>query len=359
MRRVLHLPEGAPAVSGWGLHQVSPFAGDGAVDGAGDGLALDGDPGDPVGAAAAAAGVIVRNCDVLLAVGDARAEPLAGAIRLANRLELPVLWWGADGAPRLLLSRGWERMQGGPMWGAAALEGLDASVRALLQAPAASAGRDVLAAALPDRRLWRAHHWVMERLWRTQASAGQAPPTAYWAGLFGVSDRLATGYADRYRSSYTLVVGLAALALIAAVLGLGLPHGDGGHDRVHPYWTALPEAGFLVSIALLVRLSTRYGWQKRLIACRLLAELCRKQAALSLLGRSLPASRIARMASGELAWVGWRFAEAVRAAPLPGACWRGRAWWRRGTGRRRSCCRGSMRIMRRGRRRDGSGRTGW
>lgn len=132
-----------------------------------------------------------------------------------------------------------------------------------------------------------------------------------WASLLTAADRLANGYADRYRSSYTLVLLLAALALVAAVLGLWLGEAGG-------LWTAVPEAACLLGIAALVWVNTRMGWRQRLIECRLLAELCRKQAALAFLARSLPAQRIARLTGdGELGWVGRRFAAAVRAAPLP------------------------------------------
>jgi hypothetical protein len=73
-----------------------------------------------------------------------------------------------------------------------------------------------------------------------------------------------------------------------------------------------------VAIIVLVQANERYEWRSRMIACRLMAELCRKQAALSFLARSLPVARIARMTqAGDLGWVGWRFAGAVRAAPLP------------------------------------------
>lgn len=116
------------------------------------------------------------------------------------------------------------------------------------------------------------------------------------------ADRLANGYADRYRSSYTIVLALAALAL--------------GENA--GFWIAVPEVLALLGIVVLVRLNLRLNWRERLILCRLLAELCRKQGALGLLGRSLPASRIARMTDeGRTGWVGWRFAAAVRAAPLP------------------------------------------
>jgi hypothetical protein len=80
-----------------------------------------------------------------------------------------------------------------------------------------------------------------------------------------------------------LVFLFAAVALVGAVLGVGL----------HPLapFTASLEVAMLVAIGALVALNAVLDWNNRLIGYRLLAELCRKQQALSLLGWSLPPAR--------------------------------------------------------------------
>jgi hypothetical protein len=297
--------------AGWIVHRVTGVV---AEEAPADTLLLDGSPADPVAAAAAAGGIIVRNCDVLIALGDARAEPLASQVTQAVALGTPVMWLVRGRAGRLLLDRGWHLALDPALEGEAAWERLRQSVGAMLEAPTnappgvATLRHDV---RLPNRWLWRAHRAAMELLWRTPAHAEPAVPSSpYWGELYASADALATGYADRYRSSYTIVLALAAFALIAAVLGLGLP--------VNPLWTAVPEAVCLAGIIGIVGANARLDWRSRMIVCRLLAELCRKQAALWLLARSLPVAYIARPTQeGDLRWVGWRFAAAVRAAPLP------------------------------------------
>lgn len=295
--------------AGWTVHTIAGLARHGLPD---DTLVLDGDPADPAPAQEAAARTVIRNSDLVVAAGDARSTPLEAHVRQALGLGVPV-WWLAPGQPaRLLLERGWHLAPGPAPEGAAAWDGLRATLQAALRRPEAPGPS--MKAHLPDRLVWHAHRAAMALLWRPRAAAPAAPPPAlpaYWAPVQGAADRLAAGYADRYRSSYTIVLALAALALVAAVLGLA----SGEHGG---FWTAVPEVLCLLGIVVIVRLNVRLDWRRRLILCRLLAELCRKQGALGLLGRSLPVSRIARMADeGEMGWAGWRFAAAVRAAPLP------------------------------------------
>ena len=302
------LTAGAVA-AGWTVHQVAGLPRDGVPPGA---LVLDGDLANPGPAQDAAVRTVIRNCDLLAALGDAKGTPLESHVRQALGLGVPV-WWLAPGQPsRLLLERGWHLAPGLAPEGDAAWASLRAALQAMLRRPKACG--PPLDAQLKDRRLWHAHQAVLNLLWRppsTGAAAVAAPSPPYWAPLQAAADRLANGYADRYRSSYTVVLGLAALALAAAVLGLALGEHGG-------FWTAAPEVLALLGIVAIVQLNTRLDWRRRLILCRLLAELCRKQGALGLLGRSLPVSRIALMTDeGEMGWVGWRFAAAVRAAPLP------------------------------------------
>jgi hypothetical protein len=134
-------------------------------------------------------------------------------------------------------------------------------------------------------------------------------PLQWWATLDEPADALANAYADRYRSSYTIVLCLAAMALLVGVAGL----------RSELHWpVAIGEALCLVGILAVVWTNSRLDWRTRLIQSRLLAELCRKQAALALVGRSLPSAGVNGLGrEGGLDWIGWRFAEAVRRAPLP------------------------------------------
>jgi len=294
---------------GWTVHTVAGLVRDGLPA---DALVLDGDLADPAPAQEAAARTIIRNSDVVVAVGDARSAPLEAHVRQALGLGVPV-WWLAPGQPaRLLLERGWHLAPGPAPEGDAAWDGLRAILQPALRRPEVDGPS--MDMQLPDRLVWHAHRAAMALLWRPHAARPAAPPPvlpAYWAPMQEAADRLAAGYADRYRSSYTVVLALAAVALAAAVLGLALGEHGG-------FWTAVPEVLCLLGIIVIVHLNTRLDWRGRLILFRLLAELCRKQGALGLLARSLPVSRIARMADeGEVGWVGWRFAAAVRAAPPP------------------------------------------
>ena len=310
-------PLAAAADAGWTLHRISGLPQDPAPSL----LSLDGSPDAPEAAAAAAAGLVVRNCDVLLLPGDAGLHP---AVETAFAFGIPVLSLPPGAPDRLLPDRHWPVSRATLPAGDAAWQLLAQALAPALAAPEAPpevarlvarlAAPPVDARALPDLVLWRTHGRALSLLWRAPASSAplqaDTMPPQPWTALYAAADALANGYADRYRSSYTLVLGLAAAALIAAVLGLVL--------RIDPLWTAIPEALCLMAIIVLVQANTRFAWRSRLILFRLLSELCRKQAALAVLGRSLPASRIARMtADGGLGWVGWRFAAAVRAASFP------------------------------------------
>ena len=287
--RLLHVAAASPAVpAGWSLHPVAGDT-DGAVD------------------------VIVRNADVLIVAGEPEAE-WAAPVSLALELGSPVLCLASSAPARLLMERFWRVARRPPPEGEAALAALAERVRMILAPPAGALPATLQAIEanrrLPDRRIWRADRIALELLAPTPPELrGADGPVTWWMALYRPADDLARGYADRYRSSYTIVLALAAVALISAVLGL----------RVDArWWLAAPEAACLALIIVVVWANTRLDWRPRLIQCRLLAELCRKQAALSFLGGSLPSARIAGlMRDGELSWVGWRFATAVRSAPLP------------------------------------------
>lgn len=255
-----------------------------------------------------AADVVARHCDVLVVGGDP--APMATTIEDAIGVGAAVLVVG--GTVRLLTKRHW-RVARQVVEGEAAWARLAGILEAMLAAPHLPASVRDLHAGSRLRRfaLWRTYRWVMNLLGRSRGGGGMpGAPTGYWLDLHEAADGLAGDFADRYRSSYVIVTVLAALALIAAVMG------DSHLTPEMP--TSVVEIVALLAIAALVWLNLRLAWRPRLIAFRLLAELCRKQSALALVGRSLPASRIARMtAGGDLAWVGWCFAGYVRGAPWP------------------------------------------
>ena len=303
-----------PDLGGWQTHWVSRVA----LPEAAGLLSLDGAAAFLPGAEDGAAACVVRNCDLLVIAGDARSPALDAPVRQALQLGVPLLWLADDGTVQLLTDRGWRvSLQAAPA-GEAAWTALERIVRAMLDDLPDTAAFDatLLEANVPPHWLWQSHRWVMNVLNRAPAQPDGSPaPPDYWRLLYDCADRLAGAYADRYRSAYTLVLALAAMALAAAVLGLG--HDARGEPLLRPAWTAVPEALCLAGIIGLVRASSRHRWQSRMIACRTLAELCRKQAALSLVARSLPAAGIAPLTQeGDLGWVGRRFAAAVRAAPF-------------------------------------------
>jgi hypothetical protein len=137
-------------------------------------------------------------------------------------------------------------------------------------------------------------------------------PTGTWNRAYRSADLLSNAYADRYRSSYVLVFLLAALAVAAAVIML-----EWHRTRI----VATPiEFVLLLVIALVVGLNDAEAWHRRWIGYRFLAELCRKQQALLLLGWSLPAFKVRRVAGRAAAhgeWIGWYFNALMRATPLP------------------------------------------
>jgi hypothetical protein len=257
--------------------------------------------------------LIVHNTDVLVAAGALEGEA-ANTVAAALELGVPVLWVLPDGAVRLLTNRFWRVSTFPVPEGDAVWPALRIWLAAGLSPPPGPPPKALLAIEaglrLPDRLMWRAHRTALQLLARdTRGAIAADPEQASWGALYGPADALANAYADRYRSSYTIVLTLAALALLAAVMGLRIEH----------HWpVASMEASCLAGILALVWANTRLDWRSRLIQCRLLAELCRKQAALAYVGRSLPSARIAALTrEGGLDWIGWRFAAAVRAGPVP------------------------------------------
>ncbi len=309
-----------------------------------DKLEIDGRHGEEIGNRSyeAVGRLVARNCDLLIAIWDGGPGKGRGGtadiVRFAARANQPIWWLRADGA-------------GGPCWidslqqlrrplactPETAQARLAAYVKNLILPPAGPTGpvtpplRQFLAEApLPKRAIWRTYGGVI----RLVAGARRPPPSQpmpftpggevwpYWERFYQPPDRLSVDYGTRYRSSYVLVFGLAALALWASVLGSGFSA-----------W-ALAASGaelvMLVLIAILVLRNVEGRWHEKLITYRLLGELFRKQQALALLGWTVPAAEATHI-SGDVdelgvlppditvrdVWVGWYFNAVVRAAPLP------------------------------------------
>jgi hypothetical protein len=191
----------------------------------------------------------------------------------------------------------------------------------------------------PRRRRYRAFHCLIKwasggygQSWQDPPSPKDFPSAMFWHDAYQVPNKRAAEYADRYRSTYVWVFGLAAIALACAALALSVPglkehwfpSAECAWHAVKIFWTA---AEFLALLCILgfVFINIRYEWHPRSIDYRLLAELYRKQQALALLGWSLSGRAVQALveqhAAGEPpdrgAWVIWLFAAMSRAAPMP------------------------------------------
>ncbi|HWA80612.1 MAG TPA: hypothetical protein VG848_09925, partial [Acetobacteraceae bacterium] len=322
-------------------------------------LALDGRrDGDAEAGYRAVGRFVTRNADLLIAIWDGDHGKPGGTgeiVRYAVRSHVPV-WWidpAATTAPRLLLDpMDLEHPAAAPS-GAAAEAALDDLLRAAIVPPVpgrsyhhtriGAAAHWLSARLLPSRaplsayfaeaeesvrpRPWRLYSWVLDRIAPERDTAPLALPTSPpepdddverpWREMYEAADRYGGKYTDRYRSSYVLVIALAALTVSAMGLALASPRFFG-----------LP-AGSVELIALLaifgiVVASELRRWHERWIAYRLLAELCRKQRMLARLGWPLPIAQVAELARDPEqngpprdAWVGWYVTAMMRGAAVP------------------------------------------
>jgi hypothetical protein len=162
--------------------------------------------------------------------------------------------------------------------------------------------------------------WVWTKLFPRPRLRPDTPYEAecrasYWARAYFAPDRLATAYANRYRSTYVIVILLITLAVAMAVLGLVFAQSPGVKRMV-----TLLEAAMLIGIAGFVAAALSGRWHAKWVSYRLLAELCRKQEMLARMGSSLPAFEVRQAAEGSVArgaWVAWHVNALMRAAPLP------------------------------------------
>jgi len=148
----------------------------------------------------------------------------------------------------------------------------------------------------------------------------ETPSEIYWQDHYRRADKLSVAYANRYRSSYVLILLLALSAFIISITGRYFLY-----DSIK---TGL-ELAMLLGVGYFVIINFLHCWLERWIDYRLLAELCRKQIMLSPVGRSLPSIQINRMTldtgiDGETDfmlprefWVSRYFLALVRNAPYP------------------------------------------
>ena len=184
---------------------------------------------------------------------------------------------------------------------------------------------DFLAEGPPPRRLpWLANQAMMalaapvKSVEPPRLAAPEYQAELYWEKLRRAPNLAASAYGDRYRSSYVLIALLAVIALAAAALT-----GDEGLKTSR--WIAVLEFVAVCAIGALVTVNQTHRWHERWISYRLLAELFRKQYALSAIGRALPGSDVSRLAADpdesdqppRDLWIAWYFMAALRAAPFP------------------------------------------
>ena len=316
-------------------------------------IELDGGRGEHEAASYEAVGrMVVRNCDLLIALWDG--EPGKGRGGTADIVRFaasggPPIWWlrlGETMPPRWVAEAADLAPRGGPA-AADPWASLKEYIQLTITPPAHVVPRpDLLFERLghlavaqnatpqstyfaeePLRRpwYWRAHGGLMRLAAGKLRSAWVAPPTpagptgVYWHGCYDAADARSGDYGARYRSVYTWVLLLGALALIASAVSVAI------HEV--KALAALIELALLLAIAGLVGANHARQWHPRWIEYRLLAELCRKQQALALLGWSLPLWTLDTLApsapsEGDAApaksptWVAWLFEAYVRAAPM-------------------------------------------
>ncbi|MBM3550344.1 MAG: hypothetical protein FJX45_00995 [Alphaproteobacteria bacterium] len=309
---------------------------------------LDGEPGNFAPESYREVGrFVVRNCDLLIALWDGEREEGPGGtaeiIRYAVATHIPV--WRIDtlareepsfiDSPANLRSGGArtnakERLKAylkqallPPEETHRAHGGLFAGFAGWLEKGFGGDGASSLNEYLSEQNpgsniLWRAYA-TMTWLISLQPSRKvppleppRAPVEQWWDTHYRFADRLAIGQGDRYRSSYVWIAILAFVALAASALSTVLPHEI---EQILIGAEVLAIAG----IAFIVIAGHLQRWHDKWISYRLLAELCRKQYALSSIGRSLPPSEAIRASESSDAprdvWVAWWFAVLQRAAP--------------------------------------------
>jgi hypothetical protein len=312
-------------------------------------LTLDGltEPAVALDAAyAQAARVMLANVDVVVAVWDrSRPEKPGGTshtIGLARRAGLPVVWIDPDDAmPRLLVgapgtpAADYDRATLARVLAAGAMLPDDATDQGEIARAMASLAAETCPAfhaGKEDFTRWRpAAVPGLVALLGAGVSAGPArdkpeadqvePPIADdnvarhgWRGLFqryAAFNAWGVVYAALYRRAQTLIYVLAGAALSAAIAALyvHLTADAPGAHGVHAlgWWVALIEFALLLAILALMTVGRWRRWHDRSLDYRIVAEILRAGAYLSLLGRAVPPATLAAASRAAPAGRGWAF----------------------------------------------------
>ena len=291
---------------------------------------------------------VVRHCDLLIAVWDGSAARGRGGaqeiVEFASRAGVPVWWVHATEAREPVWISDKLDLYAAPRPRIAA-QALEMHLALLLPAPpAADPGRPLMHAIVkgfhgpggdsaseyfqeqcrPPNGIWKTHAWIMKRLTGSGKRSGKGPVSAsgatqaeqgYWHRLQSQAGRLAEVYAARYRSSYVLIILLAASSLI---VGAGVPLLEGTAYQEHSWYFSGLECVLLSLTVWIFGLAASGNWHRKSIEYRLLAELFRKQKTLGALGWALPIAGVEHLADCEwLSWVAWLLAATQRASPFP------------------------------------------
>ena len=125
----------------------------------------------------------------------------------------------------------------------------------------------------------------------------------------GWSDRLATHFAQSYRSGHILNFMLAATAVLVGLGGFLLPE--------HRLWLAAVEFLLAMTIILNTRIGVRHEWHRRWLDYRQLAERLRPMRSLKLLGIAAPDPPGSATNPVARRWIEWYAAAVWRAIGCP------------------------------------------
>ena len=311
-------------------------------------------------ARAAAARMVVRNSDLLVAIWNGESGKAAGdvaaTIHAALASGIPVLWIGADSLAEAKLLRQRDDLPKALTNAAPAADTLSKILDSyitevvrppsLLSRPPRTLGGRLESLIIGDvrhdddrigfylhgerpgarpfgtwfgRRFFALRNFLAGKIEITSiepidARSGKERPqfasAARFSALFVRPDGLAGYYAGRYRSTFLFVFLLGAAAITTVLASAVFHH--------HPHYVVL-EALLLVAVVLLVRWERHDGCHRRWLDYRLLAETLRLQEFLAPLGRAVPLRRLLDNVPDDQRgreWVGWYFNACLRECHL-------------------------------------------
>ncbi len=192
---------------------------------------------------------------------------------------------------------------------------------------------------LPDWFVWRLYTAMMLFASGYKPSAKKPKKrnaSGYWFERYRLADARAGEYAARYRSSYVWIFLLTTLSLTFGAVANAFH----GRPNVVVFFALFECVALLTTLGIAVG-ALCCDWHEHSIEYRLLAELCRKQQVLGLLGRAISFGAVRRLAAqiqeaedvapqagardssrhkrppDRAVWVSWLFMAYQRAAPLP------------------------------------------